>query len=215
MMTVDDTTTNTAAAQKQTAPKPSCCRRITTELCSKSFFPATDGTGQTIDMESSFSLACVNTNADEDNHYGHYTKSAIKFFFWAASTFIFAYNWVIRNEPTFYLAYLTYWSLFFSVVYLSFSLLLTTFIGNKSQTLLNATWILFSVACVSQIYVVILYWILLVTYTPERFHTLTWSSFGPHIWTVENGFPVKNSFYQFNFHEKKCFANFLLSYVSF
>ena len=180
MMTVDDTTTNTAAAEKQATAKASCCQRFTTELCSTSFFPATDGTGQIIDMESSFTLACANTNINETNHYGYYIKTAVKFIFWAASTFIFAYNWVIRNEPTFYLAYLTYWSLFFSVIYFSLSLLLTAFIGNKSRTLLNTTWILFSVACVSQIYVVILYWILLVTYTPEHFHTLTWSSFGPH-----------------------------------
>lgn len=92
-----------------------CCRRYIAELCSTSFFPATDGTGKVLDMEKSLSF--FKSNNDDEEHSGstdddgsndnnnaeshrnkcanHDMKMITKFLFLSVSLFTFIHNWVI------------------------------------------------------------------------------------------------------------------------
>jgi hypothetical protein len=133
------------------------------------FFPVADSTGRKMDVRASFAPA---------------TKVALLWKICATSAALFTvvYTWVEASTPSFYLAYLTYWSLVVAAFYLFSSLVKTCRSEHLQQPPDEApwqiafTWLLFSIAAHAEFFVTILYWVLV--YNPDN--SLTYSNVMPH-----------------------------------
>ena len=150
--------------------KQGCCERFKNEFLSTTWFGIQDSNGETLDLERSFCILAT----EEDQfccNFSAMLRLALKCIFWGFIAYAFVGGWIDSNHPEFYMAYLTLWTSFYSFLYQSCSLLATIECGcgcrgNRSQTfLINATWLLFSIASVHGIVVVILYWLL--DYDPD------------------------------------------------
>ena len=129
------------------------CGWINAELRSVPSFGVVDANGKTIDLNQSFCLG--------DNN----KIIAIKFALWGLTISTLVWGWITYEYPHWFLAYVSYWTLVYTCVYMSFSLFATI---RKSPPLwtVRATWVLYTVAIVHNLLVVLLFWIF--EYDPER-----------------------------------------------
>jgi hypothetical protein len=138
-------------------PSPPCCTLLRSDLnLSQSFFRLQDATSRTMDVRTSFapdSLAAL----------------VWKIFATVLAIFTLIAGWAGAGKASFYLAYLTHWSLLAAVAYLLASLYQTVRSAKISQPppdveytsgSISVTWILFAVAAHAE---AILFWWLVFT----------------------------------------------------
>jgi hypothetical protein len=148
--------------QQQQPPVPPCCTLLRSEVnpC-QSFFRLDDGTGQKIDVRASFA---------PDSRLA----LAWKVFANGLAIFTLIYSWIETGTASFYLAYLTHWSLIAAIVYLLASLYQTVRsttisqpVGESTPCGISTTWILFAVAAHAEAMIAILFWLLVYDYESE------------------------------------------------
>jgi hypothetical protein len=146
-------------------PVPPCCTLLRSEVnpC-QSFFRLEDGTGEKIDVRASFAPD---------------SRSALawKVFANGLAIFTLIYSWIETGTASFYLAYLTHWSLIVAIVYLLASLYQTVRsskiiqpvgeYGSSPTCGISTTWILFAVAAHAEAMIAILFWLLVYDFESE------------------------------------------------
>jgi hypothetical protein len=141
---------------------PPCCTLLLSELkpC-QSFFRLKDGTGRKMDVRASFAPDSL-------------VALAWKIFATTLGIFTLIYSWIETGTASFYLAYLTHWSLVVAVAYLLASLYQTVRSTKISQPPgeytacgISVTWILFAVAAHAEAMIAILFWLLVYDFDSE------------------------------------------------
>ena len=123
-------------------------RRFRAEICCAiSLFGTMDSNGKVLDLDASF---CI-------RRMGGWKSLIVKFicFVLITSTLITGIN----DEPStrFFLAYVSCWTLVWSVVYITLSLFVSIF-SNPPAWAINATWFMFSVAAVHGPVITYIFW---------------------------------------------------------
>jgi hypothetical protein len=143
----------------QPPPTPSCCNLLRSELnpC-QSFFRLQDGTGRIMDVRASFAPDSLGA-------------LAWKLFANIVAIFTLIYSIIDTGTASFYLAYLTHWSLLSAVAYLLASLYqsarscrITQPPGEYTSGSISVTWILFAIAAHAEAMIAILFWLLVYDY---------------------------------------------------
>jgi hypothetical protein len=129
-----------------------CCGRFCGDF-KMPFFQLEETNGRTLDLERSF--------ASEPRSL---LVIAGKSILWGLTMYTLVRSTLISNYPSFWLAYLTNWSLLYAVFYMTLSFILS--FGVNPRWLMKCAWLSFSVAAVHQIMVTLLFWIL--DYEPEK-----------------------------------------------
>lgn len=115
--------------------------------------------GKTIDIVSSFQLQATPTTL------------VVKVLLLAWMIGSFAYGWIQYDHTEFFLAYVTLWTMVYSIVYLSFSLLVSSTIRQLEEAshhwMVKATWIMYTNAVVHGLTVVLIFWV--AEYSPSRY----------------------------------------------
>jgi hypothetical protein len=180
--------------EQQQPPVPPCCTLLRSEVnpC-QSFFQPDDGTGQKIDVRASFAPDSL-------------LALTWKLFANALGIFTLIYSWIETGTASFYLAYLTHWSLIAAIAYLLASLYQTVRSTKISQPIgesstacgISTTWILFAVAAHAEAMIAILFWLLVYDFDSEG--QITFLDIMPHggmvivVWVdglVVNRIPVR------------------------
>jgi hypothetical protein len=144
-------------AEEQTR-KVGCCRWLLAELpvCgSLTAFSPVDPNGKTIDLHRSF---CTG------QHRPTWDILLVKFVLWGLTVSTFVYGFFVVESPSFYMAFVSYWTLLYSCVYMTQSLTLA-FTSEPSRFLLRSTWVMYTNASVHGIIIVLVFW--LTEYGPE------------------------------------------------
>jgi hypothetical protein len=174
MISVKSNTTN-GNGRMNSDPKPSCCRRLLSELnpC-QPWFTTADTFGRKIDIPESFA-----------------PPSCYAFIWKLASmgliTATLVLTWLDTSNPQFYLAFLTYWALLLSTLYSWFSLYNTVMAARTPQPsvspgiVIRTTWALFILAAHTDACASILFWVLI--YKPGVTQ-LTYYNLTPHVVTA-------------------------------
>lgn len=131
-----------------------CCGCFCKNITPKTrMFDAVDPNGKTIDFDKSFQTGGVG-----------FLVIGVKFIIWGLIVSTFILGFFDATHAYFYLAYVSHWTLAYSVVYSTFSLLVS-FRGrgngdpSSSTWLMRAVWIMYSIAAVHGVLVVLLFWI--------------------------------------------------------
>jgi hypothetical protein len=141
---------------------PPCCSLLRSELkSSQSFFRLQDSTARNMDVRASFapdSLAAL----------------AWKIFATAFAILTLIFSWTGTGKASFYLAYLTHWSLIAAIAYLLASLYqsvrsakISQPPGEHTEGSVSVTWILFAVAAHAEVMIAILFWLLVYDYDSD------------------------------------------------
>jgi len=155
---------------EESAPPPSSFDRYRSRLRSEfsmGFFQHEDFDGRILDMKSSFGVY-------QDRR--KYLLIGVRSFFLGLLVYDFVASWLDREAPIWYMAYLSHWSLFYAIVYLSLSLFIS-FDLCTSDRLFHATWIVFSVTFPHEAGVLLLFWPL--SYDPN-IHDLDYDNIMTH-----------------------------------
>ena len=136
-------------------PKPSCFRRFCSEMnpC-QPWFTTADTFGRKVDIPESFSPASC---------YAFAWKLAAT----ALTIATLAMTWIDTDNPEFYLAYLTYWGLLISALYLLCSTYNTVMASRTPQPpvaagfIIRTTWVLATMATHTEACASILWWVLI------------------------------------------------------
>jgi hypothetical protein len=150
--------------EKQHQQPPPCCTLLRSEVnpC-QPFFRLEDGTGQKINVRASFAPDSLGA-------------LAWKVFANALTIFTLIYSWIETGTASYYLAYLTHWSLIAAVAYLLASLYqtlrstqITQPVGENESTPcgISTMWILFAVAAHAEAMIAILFWFLVYDFDSE------------------------------------------------
>jgi hypothetical protein len=147
-----DIENNVPKEEKSDIDGKRCCNRFRTEF-GMSFFQLEDHSG-TLDLEKSFAIEprCLSV-------------IGLKALFFGLSLYTFIGSWINRDNPKFYLAYLSNWSVVYALLYLSTSLICS--LGVKQMWLIKTSWVLYSLAATNEIAVMLLFWLL--TYDPSTY----------------------------------------------
>jgi hypothetical protein len=143
-------------------PPPPCSTLLRSELNpSQSFFQLQDGTGRCLDVRASFAPDSL-------------PALAWKIFATALAILTLIYGWAGKGKASYYLAYLTHWSLIAAIAYLLASLYQTVRSAKISQPVgeytsgsISVTWILFAVAAHAEVMIAILFWLLVYDYDSD------------------------------------------------
>jgi hypothetical protein len=149
---LSDVGNNVPKEEKSGISGKRCCNRFRTEF-GMSFFQLEDHSGA-LDLEKSFAIEPRSLSV-----------IAFKFLFLGLSIYTFIGSWINRDNPKFYLAYLSNWSVVYALLYLSTSLICS--LGVKQMWLIKTSWVLYSLAATNEITVMLLFWLL--TYDPSTY----------------------------------------------
>lgn len=145
-----------------------CCTSTSSNEAATWFGDIDKVNGRMIDMNASFFLEAS------------YRTLAIKLLLMGFVAGSYVYLWVIYPYPYWFMAYLSYWTMFYAAVYLGLSFVTSLPIHSQSQRrqgfLIKATWIMYLVAAVHGIMVVILFWA--TEYNPSK--TIRYSTVAAH-----------------------------------
>lgn len=134
----------------------SIVQKFRDEIYKLSMFGLDDHDGKVLDLDASFLVP-------DKWHSASSLVLTIKFIAWSVTLTILIEDWIHFGYPLFWFAYLTDWSLLFATLYVSLSFCLS--LGIYPPYMSYPTWILFSLASSTQLFVSMSFWILEYDYS--------------------------------------------------
>eukprot|EP00339_Tiarina_fusa_P026769 CAMPEP_0117024264 /NCGR_PEP_ID=MMETSP0472-20121206/18036_1 /TAXON_ID=693140 ORGANISM="Tiarina fusus, Strain LIS" /NCGR_SAMPLE_ID=MMETSP0472 /ASSEMBLY_ACC=CAM_ASM_000603 /LENGTH=336 /DNA_ID=CAMNT_0004730643 /DNA_START=123 /DNA_END=1133 /DNA_ORIENTATION=- len=146
-----------------------CCTRFAAELfcCGRnsvSMFATQDPDGRVVDLGKSFHSTTTAATTTTSSRWLLLLLSKFILWGWTVSTYILGV--VTYTYPHWFMAYISYWTLAYSVVYMTCSLAVVAFAKRSNQQqpqhrqwLLRATWVMYLVAATHGMMVVLLFWL--------------------------------------------------------
>lgn len=131
----------------------SCCQRFTSDF-KRPMFGIDEGPKGSLDLDASF---CIGKGLLS-------VVGAVKFITFAIAVASLAYSFSVSSNPGFYPAFLTPWGVFFGILHLGCSFVLTAFYSEGCNTqnatvLVKITWLLYSIATVIGCCITVLFWV--------------------------------------------------------
>lgn len=110
------------------------------------FFATFEPDGRELDLDKAFSV----------REHRSLWKIIIKFIFLAFIVLTWVLEWSTYKYPAFYMSYWTRWNLVYHNIYIIFSFVTVFY---PKEWMIKATWLLFSLVCVTGTILVLLFWI--------------------------------------------------------